>query len=130
MRKIGLFGLLGVIVILQSCGGSGGSGIVSPPPAPPPPPPAPPPTCPASTLCMQAASFDPASVSVPKGTVVGFQNGSGVTHNIVFDAPVSTGVTDIGQISSGTATRTFNESGTWKLHCTIHAGMTAQVVVP
>jgi trimeric autotransporter adhesin len=86
--------------------------------------------CAANTLCMQSASFDPVQVTVPKGTVVSFTNGSGVLHNIVFDAPRSTGVTDIGQISSGTVTRTFNESGTWNLHCTIHAGMTAQVVVP
>jgi plastocyanin len=125
MRKIGLLGLLGALAVFQACGGGGGSiGIVSPPP--------PPPSggCAANTLCMQGASFDPAQLSVAKGTVVSFTNSSGVTHNIVFDAPRSTGVTDIGSISSGTVSRTFNESGTWNLHCTIHAGMTAQVVVP
>jgi hypothetical protein len=127
MRKSGLLGVFIAVVVLQSCGGSGTTGIVTPPP---PPPPAPPPTCPANTLCMLSASFDPESVNVPKGTAVTFQNNSGVTHNIVFDTPKTTGVTDIGQISSGTAVRTFNESGTWNLHCTIHAGMTAQVIVP
>ena len=110
MRKIRLLGLLGVIAVLQSCGGGGGStGVVTPPSPPPAPPPSPPGTCPANTLCMQGASFDPSQLSVPKGTVVSFQNNSGVTHNIVFDAPKTTGVTDIGMISSGTVTRTFNE---------------------
>jgi len=68
-------------------------------------------------------------VTVPKGTVVSFTNGSGVPHDIVFNAPRSTGVTNIGPISSGTVTRTFNESGTWNVRCTIHEGMTAQVIV-
>lgn len=129
MRKIGLFGVLGLFAVLQSCSSGGGTnGIVSPPPAPPPPPS--PGTCAANTLCMTGASFDPSQLSVPKGTVVSFTNSSGVNHNIVFDAPKSTGVTDIGAISSGTVNRQFNESGTWNLHCTIHAGMTAQIVVP
>jgi plastocyanin len=125
MRKIDLLGLLGMIVVLQSCGGGGGTTGIYSPPSPPPSPG----TCAANTLCMQSASFDPSQASVPKGTVVSFTNSSGVTHNIVFDAPRSTGVADIGSIPSGTVTRTFNESGTWNLHCTIHAGMTAQVIV-
>lgn len=130
MRQIRLLGLLGVIVVLQSCGGGGGTiGIVTPP-SPPPSPPGSPGTCPANTICMLSATFDPSQLSVPKGTVVSFTNNSGITHNPVFDAPRSTGVTDIGMISSGTVTRTFNESGTWNFHCTIHAGMIGQIVVP
>ncbi len=130
MRKMGLLKVIGLIAVLQSCGGGGTTGIISPPPPPPPPPP--PGTCAANTLCMQGASFDPSQLSVPKGTVVSFTNSSGVNHNIVFDAPISTGVTDIGPFASGATpvTRTFSESGTWNLHCTIHAAMTAKIIVP
>ena len=130
MRMIGLVGLLCAIAVSQACGGGGGSnGIVTPPPPPPPPSPG---TCPANTVCMQGASMDPASLSVAKGTIVTFSNPSGVAHNIVFDAPRSTGVIDIGPFAAGAASvnRTFNESGTWNLHCTIHGGMTGQIVVP
>ena len=85
-------------------------------------------TCPDNTLCMRASSFQPASITVAKGTVVGFQNSSGVDHNIIFDSAPA-GVSDIGTISSGTATRTFGAAGSFALHCTIHAGMSATVVV-
>ena len=130
MRKLGVFGLLGAIAVFQACGGGGGSnGIVTTPPPPPPPSPG---TCAANTVCMQSASMDPSSLSVAKGTVVTFSNPSGIAHNIVFDTPRSTGVIDIGPFPAGAAavTRTFNESGTWNLRCTIHAGMTGQIVVP
>jgi plastocyanin len=79
---------------------------------------------------MLAATFNPTSLSVPKSTVVSFTNDSGINHNVVFDAPVAPAVTDIGPIASGTVTRTFSDSGTWKFHCTIHGGMNGQIVVP
>ena len=77
---------------------------------------------------MRGSIFQPTSVTVVKGTAVSFQNSSGVDHNIVFDAPPA-GVTDIGPISSGTQTRTFGTAGSFALHCIIHAGMIATVVV-
>lgn len=85
-------------------------------------------SCPDNTLCMRASIFQPTSVTVARGTAVSFQNSSGVDHNIIFDAPPA-GVTDIGLISSGTQTRTFGTAGSFALHCTIHAGMNATVVV-
>ena len=77
---------------------------------------------------MRASVFNPTSVTVAKGVAVGFQNDSGIDHNIVFDSgPAET--TNIGLISSGTQTRIFNTAGTYALHCTIHGGMNATVVV-
>jgi plastocyanin len=80
---------------------------------------------------MQAASFSPTELTVAKGTTVGFQNQSSVVHNIVFDAPQPDGTpADIGNINSpATVTRLFGTSGTFNLHCTIHPGMTAKVIV-
>ena len=77
---------------------------------------------------MRAASFQPTTLTVAKGTAVSFQNSSGVDHNVVFDNAAS-GAADIGLISSGTAVRTFNTAGTFAFHCTIHAGMIGSITV-
>ncbi len=76
---------------------------------------------------MRADTFSPTEITVAKGTVVGFQNESQVTHNVVFDTAGAP--SDIGTTSSGTVTRSFGTSGTFLLHCTIHAGMNAKVIV-
>ena len=77
---------------------------------------------------MRASTFQPISVTIARGANVSFTNDSGVLHNVVFDTNAS-GVTDVGSISSGTVVRTFATAGTFPLHCTIHQGMTATVVV-
>jgi len=126
MKKIGSMVVIAMFSGFVACGGSGGGGgIVTPPPPPPPPPPT---TCADNTFCMRSSSFEPTTLTVPKGTAVSFENNSGVTHNVVFDSPPA-GVTDIGSISSGTAVRTFTTTGTFAFHCTIHAGMKASVTV-
>jgi plastocyanin len=79
---------------------------------------------------MRAASFDPAELSVSRGATVAFENNSGVTHDVVFDAPISPGVTNIGTITSGAVTRTFTTAGNWNFHCTLHGGMNGRIVVP
>jgi len=126
MKKIGSMVAVAVLSVFIACGGSGGGGgIVSPPPPPPPPPPS---TCPDNTFCMRAATFQPTSLTVAKGTNVSFQNNSGVEHNVVIDSQ-NANVPDIGDITSGTVVRTFSVAGTWAFHCTIHAGMTGSVTV-
>jgi len=77
---------------------------------------------------MRAATFSPTTLTVVKGTNVSFQNNSSVEHNVVFDSQTAQ-VTDIGDITSGTVVRTFNVSGTFAFHCTIHAGMTGSITV-
>jgi plastocyanin len=77
---------------------------------------------------MRASTFQPTSVTITRGNAVAFENSSGVDHNIIFDSGAS-GVADIGLISSGTQSRTFLTAGSFPLHCTIHAGMNATVVV-
>jgi hypothetical protein len=125
MKKISSMVVIAILSVSIACGGGGGGdgGIVSPP-APPPPPP----TCPDNTFCMRSASFSPTTLTVVKGTVVGFQNNSSVEHFVVFDSQAS-GAADIGDITSGTVNRTFNTAGTFAFHCTIHAGMTGSITV-
>lgn len=122
MKKIALLTTLVGSAALISCSDSAGTGGYSANPT------GVDNTCPDNTLCMRASTFQPTSVTVAKGVAVSFQNNSGVDHNIIFDAP-PVGVTDIGLISSGTQTRTFTTAGSFALHCTIHAGMIATVVV-
>lgn len=124
MKKIALLTTLAGFAALLSCSGSTGDGGYSGNPSTGPVNN----TCPDNTLCMRASIFQPTSVTVARGAAVSFQNSSGVDHNIIFDAP-PVGVTDIGVISSGTQTRTFGTAGSFALHCTIHAGMNATVVV-
>ena len=127
MRKIGVVASVLVFATLNACGGSygggGGSGYNTPTdPGNT--------TCPANTVCARAASFEPTSLTVAKGTVVKFDNSSTVDHNVIFDAPTSPGVDDIGAFAYGTSTtRTFGTAGTFNFHCTIHAGMSGKVIV-
>jgi plastocyanin len=71
--------------------------------------------------------FDPATVDIGAGGTVNF-NWNGVTHNVTWASPPA-GVTNISDRSSGTASLTFNQAGTYDYHCTIHAGMNGTVVV-
>src|SRR5438046_2054070 len=125
MKKISSIVVIAILSVSIACGGSGGGGGIVSPPAPPPPPPA---TCPDNTFCMRSASFSPTTLTVVKGTTVGFQNTLGVEHFVVFDSQAS-GAADIGDITSGTVNRTFNTAGTFAFHCTIHAGMNGSITV-
>lgn len=115
-------------LLIGSCGGGYSSGPGGSPPAE---------VCPANTICMHfatsysgttEASFNPASLTVARGTVVTFTNNSSATHNIVFDTNPPVGG-DIGPISGGSQTRTFSTVGTSTFHCAIHSTMTGQIIV-
>ena len=130
MRKIGSIALVLGFSILNACGGygggggGGGGGYNGSPTGPGNT------TCPANTVCLRAASFEPTSLTVTKGTTVTFDNSSVVDHNVIFDAPTSPGVADIGAFAYGTmTTRTFGTVGTFNFHCTIHAGMNGKIIV-
>jgi plastocyanin len=70
-------------------------------------------------ICVQATSFNPIDLTISKGGTATFQEVAGV-HNIVFDAPLPTGVSDVGEFSAGSTARTFTTTGTFAYHCTIH----------
>ncbi len=117
-----LFSLLivGLVVgALAGCSKSGSSYGMS---SAPPPPPAPKP----NVVAISGYAFSPASMTVPKGTTVTWQNGDAVTHT----ATSNSGAWDTGAIAAGgNAMITFSNSGTFAYHCTIHPMMTGTIVV-
>lgn len=117
--------LMGALIValfvgaLAGCSKSGSSYGMS---SAPPPPPAPKP----NVVSISGYAFSPASMTVPKGTTVTWQNGDAVAHT----ATSNTGSWDTGAIAGGgNATITFNTSGTYAYHCTYHTMMTGTIVV-
>lgn len=130
MRKLsGLIAVLTIVLIVASCGGGGGDTVVTGPP--------PPPTCPTNTFCMTISnSFSPATLTVPVGTTVAWENDAGTPHNVTWNnaagrtaALAGDGTGDITDFSSGTHTRLFNTAGTFAFTCTIHPGMNGTLTV-
>jgi plastocyanin len=81
---------------------------------------------PSNTVVMMNIAFNPGTLTVSAGTTVTWQNNDGITHTSTSD----TGVWDTGNIAGGTSKSvTFPNAGTFKYHCTIHAGMTGTIVV-
>ena len=78
---------------------------------------------------MLASSFIPVPLTVTSGATVPFQNTSGILHTVDFDSPFSPGVTDIPAHSSGTNNRVFSQAGRFPFHCSLHAGMTGEIIV-
>jgi plastocyanin len=71
-------------------------------------------------------AFGPASITVPVGTTITWQNNDGIAHTSTSD----TGVWDTGAIAPGTSkATTFNTAGTFPYHCTVHSMMTGTVIV-
>ena len=94
-----------------------------------------PPSANVVTLANQA--FTPATLSVSKGTTVtwnwndcgdtgGYGGGGCVQHSVVFDD----GTSGSALQDTGTFSRTFAASGTFKYHCGVHGtAMVGQIVV-
>jgi plastocyanin len=73
-------------------------------------------------------SFTPSAVTITKGGTVTWTNEAGTTaHNVTFTTGGSP--SDVGNMTSGNATRTFNTAGTYSYHCTNHSSMTGTVTV-
>ena len=71
-------------------------------------------------------AFQPASVSVAKGTTVTWTNTGATAHTVTADdASFDSGNVDVGKTFSTTA----NTAGTIAYHCTIHPQMKATIVV-
>ncbi len=80
----------------------------------------------ANSVSISGFAFNPASLTVTVGTLVTWTNNDSVTHTVTSD----TGVWDSGQIISGqTFSHTFNQTGTFSYHCSIHTNMVAKIVV-
>ena len=72
-------------------------------------------------------AFLPANLTVASGTTVTFTF-DGVEHNVTFTA--ATGVpADVPNSINTTVQRTFNTTGSFAYHCTIHPQMTGTITV-
>jgi len=126
---------IAALVVAATCGGSGGSdgtGIVSPAPGGGGGGGGTPAACTpgSTTVCLQPNnSFNPTSITVAPGASITWNNPTGVTHNVTFDA-VTGAPANSTNFSSGTFTATFATAGTYPYHCTIHGlSMSGTVVV-
>jgi plastocyanin len=74
-------------------------------------------------------SFSPAAVTIAKGGAITWSNEGGTaTHNVTFAATAGA-PSNVGNFSSGSASRTFNTAGSYSYQCTNHSGMTGTVTV-
>ncbi|HEV8265897.1 MAG TPA: plastocyanin/azurin family copper-binding protein [Gemmatimonadales bacterium] len=73
----------------------------------------------ATQVCMTAATFNPASLTVTAGTSVTWRDGSGRTHTVTND-PGSGETFNQTVTGSGTFTHAFPTAGTYTYHCSIH----------
>ena len=79
-----------------------------------------------NTVIMMNTAFNPGTVTVSKGTTITWKNNDGFDHTSTSD----TGVWDTGVIpGGGSKTTSYANAGTFKYHCTIHAGMIGTIVV-
>jgi plastocyanin len=71
-------------------------------------------------------SFTPETRTVSVGTTVTWTNNDSATHHVASD----TGVFDSGDMSqNATFSFTFNNTGTFHYHCTIHTYMKGTIIV-
>ena len=126
--------LLAVLAI--GCGGSGGDSSYSTSPNPTPNPGGSGVTATAAVTMKSTDdgygyatfSFSPSSVTITKGGTVTWTNEAGTTaHNVTFMSAGSPA--NIGNLTSGSSSRTFDTPGTYEYHCTNHSGMTGSVKV-
>lgn len=72
-------------------------------------------------------TFSPASVKIAVGGTVTWSFPGPETHNVTFSTPVAGG--NIGNKNSGSEARTFGTAGQVAYQCTLHSGMSGEVVV-
>jgi plastocyanin len=114
-----MFAIVVATVGIAACGGGSSSGYSM---SPNPPQPVPPNT----VIAGADISFNPALLTVTKGTSVAFVHES-VVHQIYF---VGAGKpADIPRTSNATVSRTFDNAGSFGVRCSIHPQMAATIVV-
>lgn len=83
---------------------------------------------PPNTVVMGSSTFNPATLTVARGTTVTWRNDDGTVHTSTSD---NTGW-DTGDMPRGaTRTTVFNTAGTFKYHCNYHRamGMVGTIIV-
>jgi plastocyanin len=108
--------LTGLLFVLAACG----DGDVDDPIVPPDP-------GPGSTVSMPGFTFSPFTTNITVGGTVIFDFPS-EPHNVIFER--RTGApTDIQATTNRTVSRVFSLAGSFPFDCTLHPGMSGQVIV-
>jgi len=117
MRVMRVLAAIAMVTLLAACGSSsgssgsnalGGSGAKNA----------------AAVVELKNNAFNPPTVTIRSGQTVLWEfNDGGIVHNVTGDGYRSK---DMG---SGTYSHKFTSSGTYHYQCTIHSGMTGQVIV-
>lgn len=118
-----------ILVFATACGG-----YSTPSPSPTPPPaPAPPPSGPSSSVVIPVGAetlgdraFVPDELSISAGSTVTWMNTDATSHTSTSDGALwASGTLAPGRQFSFT----FQATGTFPYHCTIHPGMVGRIVV-
>jgi plastocyanin len=80
-----------------------------------------------NSVAIKNFAFSPATLTTANGTTVTWTNNDTTAHTVTFDNGPFTSSGDLapGQIYSVT----FDQTGTFNYHCSIHPNMVAKVVV-
>jgi plastocyanin len=74
-------------------------------------------------------AFTPSQISIKKGDTVTWTNNDSVAHTVVDDLS-NVGGPNSGEIAPGTTySFTFNNTGSFQYHCSIHPSMRGTIVV-
>ena len=73
-------------------------------------------------------TFSPFSLRVTRGSTVRF-NIYGENHNVIFGRSTSGAPTDINVVKDVVVSRQFSAAGSFSYSCTVHPGMTGEIVV-
>jgi len=86
-----------------------------------------------TTVFIQNLAFNPASITIPKGTTVAWVNQDSADHVIINDAQGSIEQGELftsNSLSKGVSfLYKFDTPGTYPYHCSIHPSMTGTVIV-
>jgi plastocyanin len=83
----------------------------------------------ATTINIANMQFTPSQVSIKKGGTVTWTNNDSTTHTVVDDLS-NVGGPNSGNIDPGkTYSFTFNNTGSFQYHCSIHPSMRGTIVV-
>jgi len=107
---------LGLALCAVSCGGSGGTdpGTTPPPGSAP-------------EVFTPGNVFSPFSLTIAAGDSVRF-NVTGASHNVIFRS-VAGAPANINVVTNAVVVRRFTTRGTFPYDCTVHPGMSGEIVV-
>lgn len=79
-----------------------------------------------SEVVISNNSFGPQEITISRGATVKWTNNDAVAHTVTSD----NGKFESGQITQGkTFQFTFNDTGTFTYHCSVHPSMTGKIIV-